>query len=215
MSVDLDKATTRNLMDGIRSYVATFADQGDAAREQDALALSESREHHTEAVLFGDALPRLQTYGCITLLTVIFESRLTVYCRTVREDHDLPRYLTDFEGPFLQRAWSFLTEEIEARPPTELWRWTQDVFMVRDCIVENAGNVGLMDQASQRALQQVVRRRPGLRIEPDKLLFNCAPHASLHTDYVLGVECEFCLDAVTAAMGLFGFLYQHRVPGDT
>ncbi len=212
MSVDLDKATTRNLMDGLRSYVATFEDQRDAARAQDALALTESREHHTEAILFGDALPRLQTYSFITLLTVIFESRLTVYCRTVHEDHGLPLYLTDLEGSFLQRAWSFLTEQVKARPPTELWRWTQDVFLVRDCIVENAGNVGLMDRASQRALQQVVRRRPGLCIEPDEILFNCAPHASLRTENVLGIESEFCLEAVTAAIGLFGFLYQHRVP---
>jgi hypothetical protein len=213
MSVNLDKATTRNLLDGLRSYIATFEDQRDAAREQDALALTESREHHAHAILFGDALPRLQTYSFITLLTVIFESRLTVYCRTVREDHGLPRCLTDFEGQFLERAWSFLTEEVQARPPTELWRWAQDIFTVRTCIVESAGNVGLMDQPSQRALQQVVRRRPGLGIEPDEILFNCAPHASLRSEYIVRVDTEFCLEAVTAIQGLFGFLYQHRVPG--
>jgi len=215
MSVNLDKATTRNLLDGLRSYVATFEDQRDAARAQDALALTESSEHHAHAILFGEALPRLQTYSFITLLTVIIESRLTVYCRTVREDHGLPRYLTDFEGQFLSRAWSFLTEEVQARPPAELWNWAQDIFTVRDCIVENAGNVSLMDQPSQRALQQVVRRRPGLGIARDEILFNCAPHASLRAEYVLGVETEFCTEAVTATQGLFGFLYQHRVPGAT
>ena len=41
MSADLDKATTRNFLDGLRSFVTTFDEQRDVAREQDALALTE------------------------------------------------------------------------------------------------------------------------------------------------------------------------------
>jgi hypothetical protein len=194
--------------------VATFDDQRDAAREQDALALTESREHHTHAILFGDVLPRLQAYSFVTLLTVIFESRLSVFCRTLSVEHDLPRSLDDFDGDFLEQSWAYLTEQVQARPPTELWRWMQDVFTLRGCIVNHAGNVGTLDQSSRRAVEQIERRRPGVGIESDEMLFNSAPHATLRSEYVLEVQSEFCLEAVTAAQGLFGYLYQHKTPGE-
>ena len=213
MSADLDKATTRNFLDGLRSLVTVFEGQRDAAREQDALALTESREHHPHAILFGDLLPRLQTYSFVTLLTVILKARLAVFCRAVRQDHGLEQSLDDMDGTFLEKVHTYLRDVVQAEPPEDLWHWTEELVSLHTCIVEAAGNPDLMSKFDRRVLQQIVRRRPGLALEQDDLLFSRAPHLSQRPQPALVIDTEFCMEAVTAAQGLFGYLYQHRTPG--
>ena len=213
MSADLDKATTRNLLDGLRSFVTTFEGQRDAAREEDARALTESREHHPHAVLFGDLLPRLQNYSLVILLTVVLKARLAVFCKAVRQDHGLEQSLDDMDGTFLEKVHAYLRDVVQAEPPADLWKWTEELVLLHTCIVEAAGNPDLMSKFDRRVLQQIVRRRPGLALEQDDLLFSRSPHLSQRPQLVLVIHTEFCMDAVTAAQGLFGYLYQHRTPG--
>ncbi len=212
MAADLDRATTRNFLDGLRFFLTTFDDQRDAAREEDALALTESREHHAHAVLFGDLVPRLQRYSFVLLLTMILEARIAVFCRTLCQDHGLSYTLDDTQGNFVERVRTFLKEVVQAQPPADLWRWVEDLMLLRSCIGGAAGNVSMMSQADRRRVRSVVQRRPGLSLEPDDLLFSRALALSRQTDTVLVVHSEFCLDAVTAAQGLFGYLYQHPEP---
>ncbi len=213
MSADLDKATTRNLLDGLRSFVTTFDEQRDAAREQDALSLTESREHHPHAILFGDLLPRLQNYSFVTLLTVILKARLAVFCRAVQQDHGLELSLYHMDGTFLDRVHAYLRDVVQAEPPEDLWSWAQELVLLHTCIVDGAGNPDLMSKFDRRVLQQIVRRRPGLAIAQDEMLFSRSPHLSQKPQPVLMIDTEFCMEAVTAAQGLFGYLYQHRTPG--
>ena len=212
MAADLDRATTRNFLDGLRFFLTTFDDQRDAAREEDALALTESREHHAHAVLFGDLVPRLQRYSFVLLLTMILEARIAVFCRTLCQDHDLSYTLDDMQGNFLERVRTFLQEVVQAQPPADLWRWVEDLMLLRSCIADAAGNVSMMSQADGRRVRSVVQRRPGLALEPDDLLFSRTLLVARQTDTVLAVHSEFCLDAVTAAQGLFGYLYQQPEP---
>ncbi|UCD23157.1 MAG: hypothetical protein JSW51_08830 [Gemmatimonadota bacterium] len=213
MSADLDRATTRNFLDGLRSFVTTFDEQRDVAREQDALALTESREHHPHAILFGDLLPRLQTYSLVTLLTVVLKARLAVFCKAVHQDHGLDKTLDDMDGTFLERVHIYLRDVVQAEPPVDLWRWAEELVLLHACIVDSAGNPDLMNKFDRRVLQQIVRRRPGLALEHDDLLFSRSPHLSQRSQPVLVIDTEFCMEAVTAAQGLFGYLYQHRTPG--
>jgi hypothetical protein len=213
MSADLDRATTRNLLDGLRTFVTTFEDQRDAAREQDALALTESREHHPHAILFGDLLPRLQHYSVVTLLTVVLKARLAVFCNAVRQDHGLEQSLYAMDGTFLEKVHAYLRDVVQAEPPEDLWSWTEELVFLHACIVEAAGNPALMSKFDRRVLQQIVRRRPGLALEQDDLLFSRSPHLSQGPQPVLVIDSVFCSEAVTAAQGLFGYLYQHRTPG--
>jgi len=212
MAADLDRATTRNFLDGLRFFLTTFDDQRDAAREEDALALTESREHHAHAVLFGDLVPRLQRYSFVLLLTMILEVRIAVFCRTLCQDHGLSYTLDDTQGNFVERVRTFLKEVVQAQPPADLWRWVEDLMLLRSCIGDGAGNVSMMSQADRRRVRSVVQRRPGLSLEPDDLLFSRALVLPRQADTVLVVHSEFCLDAVTAAQGLFGYLYQHPEP---
>ncbi|UCG86047.1 MAG: hypothetical protein JSW71_19410 [Gemmatimonadota bacterium] len=213
MSVDLDKATTRNFLDGLRSFLATFDDQRDTAREVDALALTESREHHPHAVLFEDVVPRLQHYSFIVLPTVILEARLAILCKTLCQDHGLSPSLDDMDGSFIDRVRRFLKDVVRVQPPPDLWRWVEDLALLRTCIADAAGNPNMLGQSEQHRLQNLVRRRTGLTLEPDDLLFSRSPLLAQHAETVLLVRSEFCLDAVTAAQGLFGYLYQHQAPG--
>jgi hypothetical protein len=213
MSANLDKATTRNFLDGLRSFVATFDDQRDAAREDDALVLTESREHHTQAVLFGDLVSRLQCYSFVVLLVGILKARLAVFCRTLHRDYGLPQSLDDMEGDFLERVESYLSSVVHVQPPKDLWCWARDLVLLASCVGLAAGSVNIVGQRERRALQQVVRRRPGLFLESDDLLFSRSPELTKHAEPVLVIETEFCLESVTAVQGLFGYLYQHRAPG--
>jgi hypothetical protein len=61
-------------------------------------------------------------------------------------------------------------------------------------------------------INSIVRRRPGLAVETDSLLFSLRPQSGSPSQQILRVELEFCSDAVTAAQGLIGYLYQHREP---
>jgi hypothetical protein len=213
MSADLDKATTRNFLDGLRSFMATFDDQRDAAREDDAIALTESREHHTQAVLFGDLVQRLQCYSFVVLLVVILRARLAVFCKTLHRDHGLAQRLDDMEGEFLERVEAYITDVVGVQPPRDLWAWARDLVLLENCIGQAAGSVSIVGQRERRILQQIVRRRPGLSLEPDDLLFSRSPELIKHAEIVLVIETEFCSESVTAVQGLFGYLYQHQAPG--
>jgi hypothetical protein len=212
VSVDLERATTRQLLDGLRSYLTTFDAQQDGVRRTEVSAITDSREQHVQMVHFSDALPSLQHYSFVTLLTLIVEARLTVFCKTLQEEHSFSPGIDGLRGHVLGRAHSFLTEHLQLTPPADLWRWLSDLTHVRDCIVYCAGNVKMLDIRDRRELSAVVKRRPGLSITPDHLLFNRAPYPTLHPEEVLRVGAPFCLEAVTAAQGLFGYLYQHRDP---
>ncbi|KPJ86767.1 MAG: hypothetical protein AMS18_15235 [Gemmatimonas sp. SG8_17] len=213
MSSDLDKATTRNFLDGLRFFLTTFDDQRDAAREDDAIALTESREHHATSIVFGDLVPRLQRYSFVVLLAVILQARIAVFCKTLRLDHGLSYSVDDMEGDFIARLRTFLKEVVELQLPAELWRWMEDLLLLSRCISDAAGNLDMMGPAERRRLHNVVQRRPGLALEPDDLLFSRGPLLPRQAETVLVIHNEFCLDAVTAAQGLFGYLYQHPAPG--
>ncbi len=210
MSVNLEKATTRNLLDGLRSYLTTFETQRDQVREGEAPLLTDSMEHHLQLQSFGDVLPRLQYYSFVILLTLIVEARLSVFCNTMHEEHGLPCGLEGRGGDLLERARGFLQREVRLEPPGDLWRWLSDLSQVRDCIVHSAGNLNMLDPADRREIVSAAKRRPGLAVVSDDQLFNRAPHPSLRLEQVLHVEAAFCLEAVTAAQGVFGYLYQHR-----
>jgi hypothetical protein len=117
------------------------------------------------------------------------------------------------QGDFIARVRTFLKEVGELQPPTELWRWMEDLMLLSHCISDAAGNLSMMGPAERRRVQNVVQRRPGLALEPDDVLFSRGPLLPRQAETVLVVHNEFCLDAVTAAQGLFGYLYQHPAPG--
>ncbi len=213
MSIDLEKATTRQLLDGLRSYLTTFEAQHEAVRELDVSAITDSREQHLQMVHFVEVLPQLQHYAFVALLTLTFEARLTVFCKTLQEEHSFSPGIEGLRGVLLNRARAFLLEHLQLEPPGDLWRWPFDLARVRDCIVHRAGNVSMLDAVERRDLTAVIKRRPGLSIAPDHFLFNRAPHPTVQAEQVLRVDTVFCLEAVTAAQGLFGYLYQHRDPG--
>lgn len=89
----------------------------------------------------------------------------------------------------------------------------RDLFLVRDCIIDGDGRLGALDAPQRRTLVRVVRVRPGLSIERHEVLCNPMPHPSLRPQEILAVTRDFCTETVTAAQGLFGYLYQHRDPG--
>lgn len=212
MSADLEKATTRNLLDGLRSYLTTFDAQHEQVRRIEASALTDSREHHLQLIHFSDALPRLQHYSFVALLALTVEARLTVFCKTLQHQYGLSPGIDGLRGDLLARAQGFLSEHLPLEPPADLWRWLVDLANVRACVVQAAGNVTLLNGKDRRELAAVVKRRPGLAIAPDYILFNLAPHQTLQSEQVLHIRTPFCSDAVTAAQGLFGYLYQHRDP---
>jgi hypothetical protein len=208
MSADLDRATTRNFLEGLRSFVATFEAQRDAAREQDALLITESREHHAHAIPFGELVTRLQYYSFVVLLTATLEARLAVYCRTLCQEHGISYTISGADGSFIDRVRDFLKEVIQAQAPTEMWRWMEDLAVLRTCIADAAGNPSLLVPTARRKVESVVRRRSGLALDRDHLLFSRSLPLPQHAETVLVVRREFCWDAVTAVQGLFGYLYQ-------
>lgn len=212
MSVHSEKATTRNLLDGLRSFLTTFDEQRNGVRREESRTLSDSREHMLNTASFDDALPQLQRYSFVILLTLIVEARLTVFCETLQLEHGISPGIDGLRGSLLDRARGFLSEHFELEPPEDLWRWLLDLSRVRDCIVRYAGNLDLCDPTERRHLTAVAKRRPGLEIRSDRTLFHRVAKLSFHSKQVLKVDTTFCLDTVTAASGLFGYLYQHRDP---
>ncbi len=213
MSVDLEKATTRNLLDGLRSYLTTFETQRDSIRRVENPAAADFRDGRVHPVHFGDLLPRLQSYSFVTLLTLIVEARLTVFCRTVQRDYALGTGIDDLEGDLFARALTFLSRSLRLALPQDLWRWLSDLMLIRDCIVHTGGSIEALSRNDRVEINSIVRRRPGLTVETDNLLFSHRPRSGSHSQQVLRVDLEFCSDAVTAAQGLIGYLYQHREPG--
>lgn len=212
MSVHLERATTRNLLDGLRAYISTFDAQLEAAHQEDATAVTESGEYSSRATQFSDVLPRLQHYGFVTHLSLIIEARLSVFRQVMREELDLPPENTGATGGFLDHIHAFVTKHLEAEPPEDLWRWMTDIALVKDLITQHAGSVTSLPDPKRRTLALVVRRRPGLEIGPDNRLYSPVPHTSRRTEQVLSIRRDFCVEAVTAAQGLFGYLYTHREP---
>ena len=212
MSVHLERATTRNLLDGLRAYISTFELQLDAAHREDALAITESGEHIAHATRFSDVLPRLQHYGFVTLLALIIEARLSLFWKVAREEYETVPHPEPTPAEFLERVHSFIIEHLEAEPPEELWQWIMDIAAVKDCVARYAGSVTSLPEPARRGLNRIVRHRPGLEISPDDRLHTPLPHASRRVEQVLSIKRDFCLEGVTAAQGLFGYLYTHREP---
>ncbi len=212
MSVHAEKITTRNLLEGLRSFLTTFDQQRSSVRGNESRAITDSREHVLHGANFDHALPRLQHYSFVVLLTLVVEARLAVFCETLQLEHGISPGIDGLRGGLLQRVRSFLSEHFELEPPEDLWRWIQDLARVRDCIVRFAGNPDLCEPADRRQIEAIVKRRPGLGIKSDPVLFHRAPRLSLRSPQLMDVETAFCLEAVTAASGLFGYLYQHRDP---
>lgn len=213
MSVDLERATTRNLLDGLRSYLTTFEIQLDSIRQDENSTAMDSRDGRVHPVHFGDLLPRLQAYSFVTLLALIVEVRLSVFCRTVQQDYALATGIDDLAGDLFARAFAFLAQSLSLEPPQNLWQWLSDVMLIRDCIVHTGGSIQALSRSDRLEIHSIVRRRPGLAVESDSLLFSHRPQAGCLGQQILRVELEFCSDAVTAAQGLIGYLYQHREPG--
>jgi hypothetical protein len=212
VSVNAEKATTRNILDGLRSYLTTFDEQRNGVRREESRAITDSREYSLHSANFDDALPQLQHYSFVVLLTLTVEARLAVFCETLQLEHGISPGIDGLRGGLLHRARSFLTQHFELEPPEDLWRWLQDLARVRDCIIRCAGNLDLCDRTDRRHLTTIAKRRPGLEIRPDRVLFHRAPKLSLRPKQVLHIDPTFCLETVTAASGLFGYLYQHRDP---
>lgn len=212
MSIHAEKITTRNLLDGLRSFLTTFDQQRDSVRRDESRAITDSREHSLHSANFDQALPRLQHYSFVVLLTLVVEARLAVFCETLQLEHGISPGIDSLRGGLLQRARGFLSEHFELEPPEDLWRWMQDLARVRECIVRFAGNPDLCDAADRRQIDAIVKRRAGIDIKSDPILFHRVPTLSLRSRHLIDVETAFCLDAVTAASGLFGYLYQHRDP---
>lgn len=103
MSIDLEKMTTRNLLDGLRWYATTFDEQERRARREEDTALFDAPSHHARPPTFGDLLPRLLPYGFVVHLAMIIKARLRVFAEAVRIEHDVARRVTEFEGPFLEQ----------------------------------------------------------------------------------------------------------------
>lgn len=212
MSVHLERATTRNLLDGLRAYITTFDAQLEAAHREDATAITESGEHMARATQFSDVLPRLQHYGFVTLLGLIIEARLAAFWKVTREEYDTEPGPEPTPPEFLGRVHAFITKYLDAEPPADLWQWISDIRTVKDCVSLYAGNVTALPDADRRRLNAIVRHRPGLDIVNDERLHTPIPHASTRVERVLSINRDFCLEGVTAAQGLFGYLYTHREP---
>jgi hypothetical protein len=211
VSIDIEKATTRNLLDGMRSYLTTFQAQQKGLYDEGA-TLQSSREFRTSAVTFGAALPRLQHYSFVALLTMIVEARLTVFCRSLQEEHGFSPGIDGLSGDLLSRSRTFLSQNLDIDPPADLWRWLSDLARVRDCIVRTAGSVALLNHLDRREMTLITKRRPGIAVDTGHQLFSRTPRVTLQPELALQIDAGFCMEAVTAAQGLFGYLYQHRDP---
>ena len=152
MSVHLERATTRNLLDGLRAYITTFDAQLDAAHREDSLASTQSGEHMARATQFSDVLPRLQHYGFVTLLALIIEARLAAFWKVAREEHDAVPSPEPPPAEFLARVHAFITEYLEAEPPEDLWQWIGDIAVVKDCVARYAGSVTSLPEPERRGL---------------------------------------------------------------
>lgn len=212
MSVDVEKATTRSLLDGLRSYLIAPAEALSPMNREEQATLSESREHFAVTAHLGDVLPLLSQYSFVVLLTLIVEARLTVFCRGLEDEHGFSPGMDGLSGNLLDRARAFLSENLQLQPPTDLWLWLTDIARVRDCAVHSAGSLELLKSADRRDILVTAKRRPGLSIETDHALFDRAPRVLSRPERSLRVDRAFCLEAVTAAQGVFGYLYQHRDP---
>lgn len=212
MSVDVEKATTRSLLDGLRSFLTTPDQPLSWARYDNESTASESRNHFAPPAYLGTVLPRLSQYSFVVLLTMIVEARLTVFCRALQEEYGFSPGIDGLSGSLLDRTRAFLAENLQLEPPTDLWQWLTDIARVRDCAVFAAGSIELLKPTDRRDILVTAKRRPGLVIDSDHALFDRAPRMVPHPERSLRVDREFCLEAVTAAYGVFGYLYQHRDP---